>query len=170
MNKVILNHAVPGQHYHPARHLMLLVSLLVCGVCVAHYLQYQQETNALIQQRDELVNAVTISTSPPKLNEKEKAEVVAVNVAIATILRPWPRLFSALEMADSQDIQLLSVEPNVTSKSVRIRAVTLSVDKLTSYIDALKQQDVISSVSLNSTQAVRVAGHAATEFDLLVRW
>jgi hypothetical protein len=48
--------------------------------------------------------------------------------------------------------------------------VTYPVEEILTYITRLKQQDEFSSVSLISTEAVRVDGQNATQFELLVLW
>lgn len=170
MKMINLNHTLHSSNKKPmvrAALIMSLLSLLMSvfflhnsNTTLAHLKNEQQQYSTSSKQ-----DAVTV-----KLTELQQVELNAVNAAISDIDRPWPRLFKALEKAWLNDISLLSVEPNVKTKTFHIRAVTMPVEKMLAYITRLKQQQEFELVSLVSTEAVKVDGQDATQFELVVTW
>lgn len=91
-------------------------------------------------------------------------------MAINEIVRPWSQLFFGLEESRLDSINLVSIEPNAKTNTVQIIAITSPVDEILTYIDELKKQAMVISVSLLSTESVRLDGKEATQFELLVTW
>lgn len=170
MKTIQLNHSLQPSVQKTVASFLLFVAVLV----VLLSLFFLQQSNARLAELHKEKAAYTKTTqstaATEPLTEREQAELDAVNVAINEIIRPWPQLFFALEESRLDSIQLVAIEPNVKNKTVQIIAITSPVDEILAYISKLKQQAIVSSVSLVSTESVRLNGKEATQFELLVTW
>lgn len=170
MKLINLNHTLNPVRSRPIPNIFLLISVAMLLISL-FYLQGSSVTlQELKNEQSEYSRSADNNSVALKLTEKEQAELDAVKAAISEIVMPWPRLFSALEVSRLETINVLSVEPNLRSKSFHITAVTYPVEEILTYITQLKQQDEFTSVSLISTETVRMDGKNATQFELLVLW
>lgn len=170
MKMISLNHSLQPSHAHPIANALLFISVVMLLISLFFLQRSSVSLQQLKNEQSEYSHAAESNSVTVKLTEKEQAELEAVKAAINDIVMPWPRLFSALEASRLKTINVLSVEPNVRSKSFHITAVTYPVEEILTYITQLKQQDVFTAVSLISTETVRVDGQNATQFELLVLW
>lgn len=170
MKTIHLNHRPHASVNKPLATFLLSVAVLL----VLLSLFFLQQSNARLSELEKEKARYSLTTDAKStakpLTEREQAELDAVNVAINEIVRPWPQLFFALEESHLDSIKLVAIEPNVKTKTVQIIAITSPVDEILTYIDELKQQPMVSSVSLLSTESLRLDGKEATQFELLVTW
>lgn len=144
---------------------MGIVTFFISGLVFLHSSEALDDLKHQQKQQTSKVAPVKV-----KLNSQQLAELNAVNTAIREIVKPWPVLFNTLENAHSESVGLLSVKPNVNNQTVRIIAITFSVDSMLAYISKLNQQNTAAFVSLISTENVAVNGQHATQFELLLKW
>ena len=79
-------------------------------------------------------------------------------------------LFNAREQANRDDIKLLTIEPKVQGRNLRITAMTFSTENMLAYIKRLSAQNMLKQVSLLSTEPVEVGGQMAMQFELRMDW
>ncbi|HDY85047.1 hypothetical protein LCGC14_0536660 [marine sediment metagenome] len=170
MKMIKLNHTLQSSNKKPMASAALGISLFLLLIS----LYFFQSSNVMLTSLKDEQQQHSVSSQPRavavKLTEQQQTELNAVNAAISDIDRPWQQLFKALEMAWLKDISLLSVEPNAKTKTVHLRAVTLPIEQMSAYITRLKQQKLFKSVSLISTEAVKIDGQDGTQFELIVTW
>ena len=170
MKTIQLNHSLQPSVQKPVASFLLFVAVLLVLLSL-FFLQQSSARLAELHKEKAAYTKTTQSTATAEpLTEREQAELDAVNVAINEIIRPWPQLFFALEESRLDSIQLVAIEPNVKNKTVQIIAITTPVDEILAYISNLKQQAIVKSVSLVSTESVRLNGQESTQFELLVTW
>lgn len=150
--------------------MLLCTGLFMFSISLVFLLNSNDTLAALKRQKEQHLISSKATAAKPRLNDQQTAELSAVNAAIQDIVRPWPTLFKALESGHLEAVNVLSVEPNVKSKTFYITAVALSIDSMQAYIVGLNQQDISKFVSLISTQSVEVDGQDATQFELLLKW
>lgn len=170
MKSIKLNHSLQPTLQKPLATFLLSVMIVMLVLSLFFLQQSRTRLAGLHKEKVVIARAMSPSTEPPPLTESERAELDAVNIAINEILQPWPQLFNALEASRLDSINMIAIEPNERDKTVHITAVTSAVDEILEYISALKQQAIVSSVSLLSTESVRINGKDATQFELLVKW
>ncbi|THK41210.1 hypothetical protein E8Q33_08810 [Methylophaga sp. SB9B] len=170
MKLISLNHTLNPAHSRPIPNIFLFISVAILLISLFFLQRSSVTLQQLKNEQSEYSRSVDSNSVALKLTEKEQTELDAVKAAISEIVMPWPRLFSALEVSRLQTINVLSVEPNLRAKSFHITAVTYPVEEILMYITQLKQQEEFTSVSLISTETVRVDGKNATQFELLVLW
>ena len=170
MKTIQLNHNLQPSAQKPLASFLLFVAVLLVLLSLFFLQQSNARLSELHQEKAAYTKTTQLTAATEPLTEREQAELDAVNVAINEIIRPWPQLFFALEESRLDSIQLVAIEPNVKNKTVQIIAITSPVDEILAYISNLKQQAIVSSVSLVSTESVRLNGQEATQFELLVTW
>lgn len=169
MKMINLNHHFQNIN-KPIAISALSISVLVLLVLLFFLSMSNTTLAGLNQEKSRYTQSSTAHFSAIPLTEQEQTELEAVNVAIRDIVRPWPGLFKALEVAKLKEIHVRSVEPNVKSNIFLISAVTLNIDQMLVYITRLNKQVMFDSVSLSSTEAVNFRGKQATQFELSVSW
>lgn len=170
MKMIRLNHRQQSSHTNLTTNAVLFISVMMLLISLFFVQRSSVTLQELKNAQSEYSRSADSNSVTLKLTEKEQAELEAVKAAINDIVMPWPRLFSALEASRLETINMLSLEPNVRSKSFHITAVTNPVEEILTYINQIKQQDEYTAVSLLSTETVRVGGQNATQFELLVQW
>ena len=166
MKQIVINHA---QHSGGVK--LLATALLLVGafafVSAAIYLRQLTAASAAIKAQIEAKATPNISNKKPVQNTASELEL---NAAVNEILLPWPALFNALEQANRDDIKLLTIEPKVQGRSLRITAMTFSTENMLAYIKRLSAQHMLKQVSLLSSESVEVAGQMAMQFELRMDW
>lgn len=170
MKTIHLNHRLHTSAPKPLASFLLCVAVLAVLLSLFFLQQSNARLTELKQEKARYTRTTDSKSTAQPLSEREQAELDAVNVAINEIVRPWSQLFFALEESRLDSINLVAIEPNAKTNTVQIIAITSPVDEILAYIDELKKQAMVSSVSLLSTESVRLDGKEATQFELLVTW
>jgi hypothetical protein len=74
--------------------------------------------------------------------------LVAARQAIEHARLPWNGLFAALESADSEDVALLAITPDVTHHRVKIHAEARNLDAMLAFHRHLQHSDGLAEVVL----------------------
>ncbi len=74
--------------------------------------------------------------------------LVAARQAIAHARLPWNELFAALESADSEDVALLAITPDVTHHRVKIHAEARNLEAMLAFHRHLQRSDGLMEVVL----------------------
>lgn len=170
MKTINLNHTLTPSTTSLLANTALLISVLLLLLSLFFLQRSNVTLQTLKNEQTQYSQAQTTNSATVQLTEREQAELDVVKAAINDIVMPWPHLFAALEKSRLETINVLTLEPNLRTKSLHITAVTYPVEQILAYITALKQQEILTSVSLLSTETVRVDGQDATQFELLVLW
>ena len=151
MKAIYLNHAFTRKKRASTAMFLLITGGLLLAASVFYMRYLSAETQRLEADMEQLAHSKN-PRSPIKLNNKAsiktRDEMVAVKAAISEIVMPWTSLFKTLEATDSQDIKLISIEPNTKKQALRLSAVAMDVDSMMRYIDDLSQQKMLKSVVL----------------------
>lgn len=169
MKVVNMTHTLHQPRSNPLAIVLLCVGILVFSISMVFLLNSNAKLSALKNQKEQHLIAIK-AISRPELNDHQLAELNAVKIVIEDIVRPWPRIFRAIESANLEAVNVLSIEPNVKKETFRITAIAFSIDSMLAYVKRLNQQDVLKFVNLMSTEAVEVDGQNATQFELLLKW
>ena len=168
-----LNHA-NSSHAASGWAIALLVSgCLLSGLLFWHYLNVSSQVSALQAELQQLTQAKPmprITKAASTAHAKESAQALGIQTAMANIKTPWQRLFKPLEAATHDDIKLLNIESNATTKQLRLSAVTLTIDRMMAYINRLSAQPTLQQVRLVSHEAINVNGTPAIAFNVEAIW
>jgi Tfp pilus assembly protein PilN len=98
------------------------------------------------------------------------ARARAVRRVAQNLTTPWSDMLESLEAAPSQSVALLSVEPSVAKRSVRITAEARNPQDMLDYLSALQQDARLSSVLLTSHQIQDRVPGAPVRFQIQANW
>lgn len=98
------------------------------------------------------------------------AEIKAANEVIMQLTLPWNELFNALEEANSSNIALLGIEPNVRKRVVRVSGEAKNQDALFAYLRILQANKSMSSVYLKHQQVREQDPEKPIRFTLDASW
>ena len=153
---------------------MLLVSGVIfaagalrLGVMVADTAE-QADRLATLEARRASVAGSTSRAKPLEPGEAARAKVVSkLSQGLTT---PWADLLETLESAPIQSVALLSVEPSVAKKSIRLTAEARNPQEMLGYLDALQKDPRLSSVVLVSHQVQAQTPGSPVRFQVQAGW
>lgn len=106
----------------------------------------------------------------PSPDPAEQARILAVRSVAHHLVTPWGDLLDALESAPNQSVALLSVEPSVGRRSIRLTAEAGNVQDMLAYWRALQQDARLTSVVLASHEVLAQAPGTPVRFQLQASW
>jgi len=149
--------------------LLLLLAGVAAGIVLADsYSELkgeQQRAKATLAQQHE---------RQPESNIADAKEIEPqLKQAAATIEQlsfPWDKLFKALESSMTEDVALLSVQPDVTGGTVTLNAEARDWDSMLDYIRRLGEGKFFTGVHLVSHQIQQSDPQRPVRFTLSCRW
>lgn len=119
--------------------LAIAVAATVAGEGSEAYLKYRQSAQALAGAR--LQSKARVSTVPPN-------QIDAINRVTRQLNLPWQELFAAVESRLSDQVALLSLEPDASNRILRIQAEARSPDDMMDFVGSLEGENLFVSVNL----------------------
>lgn len=126
------------------------------------------DTLAAVDARRSAANDSATRTTAPDLGEAARmrtARQVAQN-----LMTPWADLLGALESAPMQKVAVLSIEPSVAKRSMRLTAEARDAHDMLAYLGALQREPRLSSVVLVSHQVQTQASGTPVRFQIQATW
>jgi seryl-tRNA synthetase len=168
MKTLVLNHAAIHTKWTRA-HFLLVSGLLCLSFSVIQARQINDEVDQLNAELQSLNHRKKQVSRPIRVKEIDSQDK-ALTLAVEEILLPWNSMFKALETANHEGIQMLSIEPNAKSRLVRIRAVALDTESMMRYLSNLDAQKSLRNVVLVSHEVVEMNGQSAIELVAEAVW
>jgi len=115
--------------------------------------------------------ATTVSAiRPSKPDPTEIARTRVVRQVSQNLMTPWADLLESLESVPVHTVAVLSIEPSVSKRSIRITAESKSSQDMLAYLGALQREPRLSSVVLVSHQVQAQAPGAPVRFQVQAAW
>ena len=111
--------------------------------------------------------AMTQASAP---DTGDDAAVVAARQVIERSRLPWAGLFAALESADSEDVALLAITPDVPHQRVKIHAEARNLDAMLAFHRHLQHSDGLGQVVLIDHVVSKDTPEKPVRFHLLAAW
>jgi hypothetical protein len=127
----------------------------------AEYNQARLERKPVPVVRGELNRSVSV-----RLAE----ELKFANATVERLTLPWEELLQAIEVATTADVALLSVEPDVQRKLLRITAETKNKGDMLSYVGRLSDSRRLSGVHLVNHQIGSQEPGQPVRFSMQASW
>ena len=105
-----------------------------------------------------------------KPDAREVALVRATRKVTSDLATPWARLLGSLGSIPGSNVALLSVEPTVARRSVRLTAEARDASDMLAYVAALQRDSRLSSVVLVSHQLQAQAPGTPIRFQVQAQW
>jgi Tfp pilus assembly protein PilN len=101
---------------------------------------------------------------------REAARNRAVRLVAQNLTTPWADLLDSLESVPVPAIAVLSIEPSVAKRSIRLTAEARSATDMLAYLGALQKEPRLASVVLVSHQVQAQAPGTPVRFQIQATW
>jgi hypothetical protein len=150
----------------------LLVMLCLCAT--TYFIQqYLHADHHLEERKAQLAGLTPTQKTLPVQSNVETAsevEVSFVSDIVAQLSTPWSPLLSAIEQSKTQDIALLSIEPNRKKRQIMLTGQAKNIASTLQYIKQLEQLAPISEVYLLKHSIDQNDPFKPVGFTLLAKW
>lgn len=106
------------------------------------------------------------SSAPTPIEE----ELRRAEQLIGRLSLPWAHLFGALEKAHTEDVALLTLQPDAQRKSLQITGEAKTYPDVLAYVGRLKNQALLESVHLVSTEVQENHPQRPVSFAVSAHW
>lgn len=158
------------RHWSALGLLLLLSGALVLGF-VANTERTLTGQIELVEARMEvLAKRGKIKPAQPLDAQELQQDIRQANDILQQLSLPWDALFKAVEATSEKEIALLSIQPDVHKRSVRIGGEARDFDALLAYITRLEQSKILNHVYLTSHEVRSQDAEKPVRFSLLANW
>ncbi len=134
---------------------ILLIGLLILAGVLLQYRHITEEVNywsnrveRLEKQQQQKAAPRARSTRVKEFSQEIRKEITQANSILDQINLPWEALFDSIESASTEHIALLSLQPNVANRLLRISGEARSMSELLDFVEALERELVFENVHL----------------------
>ena len=135
---------------------LLLFGFLIVVVIYFQFRYQVEEINfwsnrveRMEKQQQQKASPRTRATSRIReFSQEIEKEITQANAILDQLNLPWEMLFDSIEHAATEDIALLSLQPNFTNRSLRLSGEAKSMAELLDFVEALERELVFENVHL----------------------
>ena len=102
--------------------------------------------------------------------ESSAQDAALANGVLARLALPWDALFASIEAVRSENVALLSIEPDAGKATVKIGAEAKSANDMLDYVRQLAQADGLRQVTLISHQTRAEETLSTVRFIVMAEW
>ncbi|QYF93999.1 hypothetical protein KY495_01810 [Massilia sp. PAMC28688] len=161
--------------YRTRRRDWVLLSVALLLALAAAWLGWrlweQQQLDAAQQhaalERASVRVTAPVVVAPVAISEPRAA---AVNAAVMQLNLPWRALHDAIGAATPATIAMLALEPDARRRSIKITAEAKSSDTMIAYVEALKEQETFSAVTLTRHEINEQDPNRPIRFQIEAEW
>ena len=151
-----------------------LVVLLMGALTLAYVANTERTLTSQIElaeaRLDRLEKRGKIKPAQPVDAEQLQTEIRQANEILQQLSLPWDALFKAVEAKREQEIALLSIQPNVDKRVVRITGEAKNFEALLAYMSFLEDSKTLHQVYLTSHEIRTQDAEKPVRFALLANW
>lgn len=165
------NHANAGKLKDKNCRVLLAVTLVLVLTAIGTYWQLDHQIHMINLTRNESrISALeSQSTRAEHANlPSMKQEISSVNQAVYEINAPWLSLLSQLESHQSVNVKLLTLDPDIKQKRVRLVLEAETEDAMAAYIAQITQVKCIQHAVLLNQQ--KMSNGTAVHFTVEGTW
>jgi hypothetical protein len=156
---------------------ILLVGLVIVVAVLFQYRQLTEEVNhwgsrveRLEKQQQQKAAPRNRSSRVREFGQEIRKEIAQANLVVDQINLPWETLFDSIEHAITEEIALLSLQPNVSNHTLRISGEAKDMSKLLDFVEALEREIVFENVHLLNYKIKQDNPHKPIIFLLTAGW
>lgn len=157
---------------------VLLIGLLVLAGVLLQFRQITEEVNYWTNRVERLEKQQQQKTSPrtrgtPRVKEfsqEIRKEIIQANAILDQINLPWEALFDSIEQAATEEIALLSLQPTVPNRTLRISGEAKNMSELLDFVEALERELTFENVHLLNYKIKQDNPHRPIVFLLTAAW
>lgn len=178
MSRLKLTFPYAGQNVRSIDIALLCIGLIVLFVVFYQFKKTSEETNfwsvrveKLEQQQPQPVTTRSRAISRTRDFDQEiSKELTKANIILDQINLPWEALFDSIEHIVSEDIALLSLQPNVTNRTLRIRGEARNMAVLLDFIEAMEREVIFEKAHLVNYKIKQDNPYRPVDFLLTTLW
>jgi Tfp pilus assembly protein PilN len=153
---------------------LLRLGLVAAVVSAACYVTVSGEIDRLEARASETNGKARkmparLTESPGDAREMQQ-EIKNANQVVQQMTLPWDRLFKELEAAASKEVALLTVQPDVGSRQVRISGEARNFKAMLDYARRLEQTEMLRDVVLLGHEMKPQDPQRPVAFSLIAGW
>lgn len=155
------------------RHLAWLLLATAVAACIWQLIQMHPVWQQRLQLREDWQRAVALrdaAAQPPQDDDSAAPLRQALAKAEGRLSTPWSQLFAGLESAAGPHVVLLGLEPDATTREVRIQAQARDMPALLVYVGRLADVPGLGSVRLESHQVQAQHPQRPVDGAIVARW
>ena len=150
-------------------------ALLVCGLIAAafsvqQYVVVSAEIAGRERSSDNTERSARRDGGLPVNLEQLRVRLLAANRVLEKRTTPWDALFRDIEAVSDKKIGLLSVQPELSGRQVRITGEAHDAAALAEYIKRLEQKASLANVHLTDHEMRQEQGRSVIRFGLSATW
>jgi len=126
------------------------------------------DTLAAVDARRDMAAARMRKPAAP--DAAEAARTRSIRQVSQSLMTPWGDLLESLESVPTTSVAVLSIEPSVSKRSIRITAEARTPQDMIAYLRALAREPRLSSVVLASHQVQMQAPGTPVRFQVRAAW
>jgi Tfp pilus assembly protein PilN len=159
----------------PRRWSALGLAVLALGALALAYVANAERGLAgqidLAESRLELLaKRGKIKPALPVDAQELQQEIRQANEILQQLSLPWDALFKAVEATSEQEIALLSIQPDVGKRIVRLSGEAKDFDALLAYVRRLEHSQILNHVYLTSHEVRTQVAEKPVRFALVANW
>lgn len=151
-----------------------LVVLVIGALALAYVANTERNLSGQIElaeaRLDRLAKRGKIKPVQPVDSEQLQTDIRQANDILQQLSLPWDALFKAVEATREREIALLSIQPNVDKRVVRITGEAKSFEALLAYMSYLEGSKTLHQVYLTSHEVRSQDAEKPVRFALLANW
>ena len=167
-----------GQFVPHIDYSILFIGLLVLAGVLLQFQQITEEVNYWTNRVEHLEKQQQKKTAPrtrgtPRIKEfsqEIRKEIIQANAVLDQINLPWEALFDSIENAATEEIALLSLQPTVSSRTLRISGEAKNMSELLDFVEALERELTLENVHLLNYKIKQDNPHRPIVFLLTAAW
>lgn len=157
---------------------VLLIGLLILAGVLLQFRYITEEVNYWNnrverlekQQQQKAAPRTRSSARIREFSQEIRKEIAQANGILDQINLPWETLFDSIESAATEQIALLSLQPNVSSRTLRISGEAKNMSELLDFVEALEREAVFENVHLLNYKVKQDNPHRPIVFLLTAAW
>jgi Tfp pilus assembly protein PilN len=153
---------------------LLAVGIILAGSAILRFQALSKEATVWESKLDDLTQLArrkTVSLAGGSRESKAPPEEIKrANVVLEQMTVPWGILFSELEATADSDVALLAIQPDVTSRQVRITGVATTLAAVTQFVTRLEAQPHLTGVYLVEHALSAASPRRPVTFSVVASW
>lgn len=181
MRRLKLQFPYIGQHSRAIDYSLLLTGLLASAAVFYQYTSSTHEVNywetrvARIEQQHKQREVVAPRQSVRQgrqrdISQEIRQEIKKASAVIDQMNLPWESFFDAIEFASHKDVALLSLQPSVANRNIRIGGEAKDMSVLLYFIEALEREVIFEHAHLLNYKIKLDNPHRPVVFLLTASW
>ncbi len=154
--------------------LLALVGLCASAWVILAYVDHARQRDSweakLLEIKKMARRTPGVIVEPQRDSRELQQEVRIANTVLRQIAVPWDTLFREIEANTHESVALLSVQPDVQNRVVRIAGEARSLDALLDYIRRLGTTKALTNIFLTGHEIKAQDAQRPVSFSLVAAW